>query len=312
MNKIKALVTGGAGFIGSHLVDRLLKDGIHVAVVDNLSSGRRENINPDATFYCIDIKEAHLSDIFREESPDVVFHLAAQASVPNSINDPLEDAKTNIIGSINILEQCRDFHVERLIYSSTGGAIYGDPSNLPCPETTAPNPLSAYGVSKYASECYVNYFALTTGLKYSILRYGNVYGPRQDPYGEAGVIAIFAERMINDLSVEIYGDGNQERDFVYVGDVVDANITALRQEVNQIYNIGVGKGTSVNAVFNGLAKLTGYKKNPIYQPHRAGDVYRIFLDVLKAKTSLGWVHKINLETGLALTVNSFIGNPSDS
>ena len=301
------LVTGGAGFIGSHLVDRLVQEGFRVTVVDNLATGRRENVNRNAAFYCRDINDPHLADVFSEEKPEILFHLAAQASVAHSVKDPAEDARTNILGSLNILEQCLLFGVQRFIYSSTGGALYGEPDELPCAETDQVSPLSPYGASKYAAESYVRYFGLSGGLRYSILRYGNVYGPRQDPDGEAGVIAIFARQMIDGRPVVIYGDGHQERDFVYVADVVDANMKAMEQQQDDVYNIGTGRGTSVNNIFAHLAGLTNYKKRPTYQPAREGDVNRIYLDVRKAEQQLGWVPEVDLETGLALTLDSFRG-----
>ena len=302
-----ALVTGGAGFIGSHLVDRLVRDGFRVAVVDNLSTGRQENVNPNAAFYRGDINDPQLADVFREEKPEILFHLAAQASVAHSVKEPAEDARTNILGSLNILEQCLRFGVQRFIYSSTGGALYGEPEELPCAETSLVRPLSPYGASKNAAESYVRYFGLLAGLRYSILRYGNVYGPRQDPGGEAGVIAIFARQMIDGRPVVIYGDGHQERDFVYVADVVDANLKAVEHQQDNVYNIGTGRGTSVNTIFAQLARLTNYKKRPTYQPAREGDVYRIYLDVKKAEQRLGWVPEVDMESGLALTVDSFQG-----
>lgn len=302
---MRALVTGGAGFIGSHLVERLLQEGLHVIVVDNLSTGRRQFVHPDALFYPLDILSPHLAEVFQTHRPQVVFHLAAQASVVRSLEDPVEDARTNILGSLNLLQMCRRFGVERFVYTSTGGALYGEPQQLPCPETHPIVPLSPYGASKYAVEVYLPLFRSLTGFTYTILRYSNVYGPRQDPYGEAGVVAIFTRRMLDREEVVIYGDGTQERDFVYVGDVVEANVLALRQTQSEVYNIGTGKGTSVNALFQRLATLTGYQRPPRYAPPRPGEVYKIWLDVRKAREGLGWIPRTDLDKGLELTVAAF-------
>ncbi|MCS7207322.1 MAG: NAD-dependent epimerase/dehydratase family protein [Dehalococcoidia bacterium] len=302
---MRALVTGGAGFIGSHLVDRLVREGFQVAVVDNLSTGRREYVHPDASFYPLDIRSPRLEEVFQAHRPQVVFHLAAQVSVVRSLEDPVEDASANILGSLNLLALCRRFGVERFIYSSTGGAVYGEPQYLPCPETHPIVPLSAYGASKYAVEVYLPLFRALTGFTYTALRYSNVYGPRQDPYGEAGVVAIFSRRMLDGQEVVIYGDGTQERDFVYVEDVVESNILALRQRVSEVYNIGTGTGTSVNALFQHLARLTGYQRPPRYAPPRPGEVYKIRLDVRKAQNGLGWTPQTDLEQGLERTVHFF-------
>ena len=296
------LVTGGAGFIASHLVDALTCQGFRVGVVDNLVTGGRENLNPAASFHCVDIRSPKLEDVFRELRPQTVFHLAARSSVTGSVRDPLEDTTTNVVGSLNILEQCRRFGVERFVYTSTGGPLYGEPIYRPCPETHPVRPLSPYAASKYAVEGYVHCFSELVPFKYTILRYANVYGPRQDPEGEAGVVGIFARRMLTGNPVVIFGDGEQERDFVYVGDVVDANIRALEQDENDVYNIGTGVGTTVNQVFRTLKESTGYSREPHYEPARRGEVYRIHLDVRKAARQLGWTPTTDLESGLSLTV----------
>ena len=297
----RALVTGGAGFIGSHVADCLIQQGFHVAVVDNLSNGKRENVSQSATFYNVDIRSRKLAGIFRQEQPEVVFHLAAQASVSSSIARPVEDARNNVLGSLNLLEQCKRYKVKRFIYSSTGGALYGDPQQLPCAETHPIRPISPYGVSKFAAESYVSCYAALGEFRYVILRYGNVYGPRQDPLGEAGVIAIFARQMLDGDRVVIYGDGKQERDFVYVGDVVEANMKALEQADSDVYNIGTGSGTSVNTIASKLAELTGYHKSPDYEPVREGDVSTIYLDPRKAKEKLHWTPQVSLDQGLSYT-----------
>ena len=298
----RALVTGGAGFIGSHVADRLLQQGFHVAVVDNLSTGKLGNVSQSAAFYNVDIRSRKLVGVFRQEQPEVVFHLAAQASVPSSIARPVEDARNNVLGSLNLLEQCKRYKVERFIYTSTGGALYGDPQQLPCAETDPIRPVSPYGASKFAAEVYVGCYAILGGFQYSVLRCANVYGPRQDPLGEAGVIAIFAKQMLDGDRVVIFGDGNYERDFVYVSDVVEANMKALEQADSDVYNIGTGSGTSVNSIASKLIELTGYLKKPDHGPVREGDVSKIYLDVRKAKRDLGWTSKVSLDQGLANTV----------
>jgi UDP-glucose 4-epimerase len=300
-----ALVTGGAGFIGSHVADRLAQEGYRVVIVDNLSTGRRENVNERATLHAIDLQDPALAQVFEEEKPQVVFHLAAQASVARSMADPAADVRINLLGALNLLEQCQRHGVERFVYSSTGGALYGEPETIPCPETHPVRPLSVYGASKYGVEKYLHVYSVLGGFPYTVLRYSNVYGPRQDPYGEAGVIAIFTQRMLEGKEVVIFGDGLQERDFVYVGDVVEANIRALDQgDRTDIYNIGTGAGASVREVFDSLAAAIGYKKEPRYDVKRPGDVYRIYLDATKAREKLGWTPKVDLATGLDLTVQA--------
>ena len=303
MSYSSVLVTGGAGFVGSHLADRLLEQGLHVAVVDNLSSGRREYLDSKISFHQLDIGAAELADVFRQEKPQVVFHLAAQASVARSVADPEEDSRVNVMGTLNLLRMCSRFGVDRFVYSSTGGALYGDPTQLPCTETHAIRPVSPYGASKHAAESYVHAYGALAGFKYTILRPSNIYGPRQDPYGEAGVIAIFTQRMLEKKEVTIFGSGAQERDFVYVGDVIEAYLKALEQEANEEYNIGAGYGTSVNEIFDMLAEATGYKERPVYGPPREGDVFKISLDSSKAESLLGWSPQVDMATGLKLTVD---------
>ena len=300
----RALVTGGAGFIGSHLVDRLVEEGFSVAIVDNLATGRQQNVNTNAQLYVTDIAGPSLAEVFAQVRPHVVFHLAAQASVTRSMEQPMEDAVTNVVGAVNLLDQCRQHGIDRFVYSSTGGALYGEPETLPCAEDHPIKPLSVYGASKHAVEGYLRVFSQQAGFPFTILRYGNVYGPRQDPHGEAGVIAIFTRRMLDGKEVVIYGDGEQERDFVYVGDVVDANMRALEQDTGRsdIYNIGTGQGTSINAVFAHLTEATGYARAPVYAPARPGEVHRIYLDATKAHDGLGWTPTVGLPEGIERTV----------
>lgn len=303
-NGKRALVTGGAGFIGSHLVDRLIDQGFAVAIVDNLSKGREENVNAQARFFPTDVAGPGLAEVFAAVQPHIVFHLAAQASVTLSMEQPMDDVVTNVLGTVHLLDQCRQHGVERFVYSSTGGALYGEPETLPCAEDHPVKPISVYGVSKYAGEHYLRAVSTQAGFPYTVLRYANVYGPRQDPYGEAGVVPIFARRMLAGEEVIIYGDGHQERDFVYVGDIVDANMKALEQSASQnaTYNIGTGVGTSVNTIFSQLAKATGYEKGPVYAPERPGEINRIYLDATKARAELGWAPTVALDDGIGRTV----------
>ena len=300
-----ALVTGGAGFIGSHVVDRLVGDGFRVVVVDSLVTGRREAVHGEADFRELDVRSPRLAELFKAERPDVVFHLAAAASVSGSVRNPAKDARTNVMGSINVLEAARRVGIERFVFSSTGGALYGEPAYLPCDEAHPVRPLSPYGAAKNAVEGYVHAIAGLGGFGYTLLRYGNVYGPRQDPRGEAGVVAIFARRMLDGRDVVIHGDGAQERDFVYVSDVVEANVRALAQSGDDVFNIGVGEGTSVNAVFGALAAATGYARSARHRAARKGDVGKIYLDVRKAREGLGWRAAVGLDAGIAATVESF-------
>lgn len=312
---MKILVTGGAGFIGSHVVDKFIESGHQVIVVDNLSSGRRENLNPQAKFYEVDIREkVKLEEIFKEERPDVVDHHAAQISVVSSVEDPGFDAEVNIIGSLNLIDLSLRYGVKKFIYASTGGAVYGEPIYLPCDEKHPVDPLAPYGISKHTVEHYLYMNHVNFGLNYVVLRYANVYGPRQDPHGEAGVVAIFSKRMLQGKEAYIFGDGWQERDFVYVGDVADANLAALNYEkeikssLDPIFNVGTGVGTNVNTIFSLIKRFTGFEKDPVYKPPRPGEVYKVYLDVEKIKNEMDWVPRISLEEGLKLTVEWFRTN----
>lgn len=304
---MNVLVTGGAGFIGSHLVDALVEKGYGVIVVDNLSSGKVSNLNSYALFYEQSVEDEEMMErIFSLHKPEYVFHLAAQASVAVSVREPSRDAKVNILGSLVLLEKSVKYGVKKFIFSSTGGAIYGEEVKVfPTPETEIPKPVSPYGIAKLCVEKYLEFFAREYGLKYTSLRYSNVYGPRQDPYGEAGVVAIFVERMLKDEPVLIYGDGEYVRDYVYVKDVVEANLLAMERGDNEVFNIGTGRGTTVNELFRMLKELTGYRRDPVYAPPRKGDVRKSVLDCRKAKEILGWEPKVSLEEGLAMTVEYF-------
>jgi UDP-glucose 4-epimerase len=303
---MKVLVTGGAGFIGSHVVDALIERGHEVVVVDDLSTGKREHLNPRAKFYHLDIRDARgLEEIFAAEHPEIVNHQAARANVRESMGKPILYAEVNVIGSLNLLELSRKYSVERFIYASTGGALYGEPEYLPADESHPINPLDPYGASKHFVEHYLYLYGVNYGLRYTILRYPNVYGPRQDPYGEAGVVAIFTGQMLNGEEPVINGSGEQERDFVYVGDIVEANIEAMERGDDQIYNLGWGVGTSINETFTRLKEITGYEREAIYGPPKLGEVFKICLDASKARRELGWAPQVGLDEGLRRTVEYF-------
>lgn len=300
-----ALVTGGAGFIGSHLVDRLVDEGFRVVVVDNLSSGKRSNLHPSAEFQERDIRDRAVRDLVKEVAPSVVFHLAAQISVSVSARDPILDAEINVLGSLNVLEGVRQVRGAKFVFVSTGGAIYGEPEEMPVPETTPCAPASPYGTSKLAVEQYLGTYQRAYGLEYAVVRLGNIYGPRQDPHGEAGVIAIFSRAMLANDTVTIFGDGEDERDYVFVEDTVDGIFKAATSRTAGPYNIGTGMGTSVNQLARILWDLTGYRKEPVHAPPRPGDIHRIYLDAARARSELGWNPRVELDEGLQRTVAFF-------
>jgi len=300
-----ALVTGGAGFIGSHIVDALVKKNMRVFVVDDLSSGRESNVNPKATFKKCSIASAQMVEYLKEIKPDVIFHCAAQVNLRNSLIDPPSDAHTNILGTINILHTAASIGVKKVIYSSTGGALYPETAKLPATEAVLPEPSSPYGISKRSAEMYVHYEYQVHGMPYVILRYANVYGPRQNAKGEAGVISIFSENMVNGTPISIFGSGKQTRDYVYVDDVVRANMLAMTRTCLGTYNIGTGKETSVNALFKKLKSLTDYPLQANYAPAIAGEMLRSCLSAKKAKKELGWEPKTALDAGLKKTVKYF-------
>jgi UDP-glucose 4-epimerase len=303
---VKVLVTGGAGFIGSHVVDAYLDSGYEVVVVDDLSTGRLSNLNPAATFYEMDIRSPQLSEVFEREQPDYVNHHAAQMDVRRSVADPLFDAEVNIQGSINLFECARKYGVKNLVYISSGGAVYGEPEYLPCDEDHPVKPICQYGASKHTVEHYLYIYQKLYGLNYVILRYANVYGPRQDPLGEAGVVAIFTGRMLSGKQVVINGDGRQERDFVYVADCARANLLALQDSnLNQAFNLGSGQGTSINQIFALLKDITQFPRAEVHGPAKLGETRRIFLDASRAKRELNWAPEIGLKEGLEKTVAYF-------
>lgn len=301
------VVTGGAGFIGSHIVDTLLAAGHDVAVVDDLHTGKRENVHPEARFHHVDIRDAAgLARVFAAERPRAVLHQAAWADVRGSLADPAGYASVNVIGTLNLLEAARRYGTAKIVFASTGGAIYGDPAELPASEACPPDPLDPYGASKLAGETFIATYRHNYGLDFCALRYGNVYGPRQDPFGEAGVVAIFTGKMLRGEAAIINGDGLQSRDFVYVGDVARANLLALLGG-SGIYNVGTGVPTDVNTIFRELARLTGATGEERHGPAKLGEVRHTYLDAGRAARELGWRAEVPLAEGLARTVAHFRG-----
>ena len=302
----KIVVTGGAGFIGSHVVDRFLEKGFEVVILDDLSTGRSSNINPKAKLYKMDIRDPKVREIFEAERPDFISHHAAQMDVRRSVAQPLFDADVNILGSINLIECAKEFGVKRFIYISTGGAVYGEPEYVPCDEAHPINPICQYGASKHTVEHYLFMYHVNYGLKYTVLRYPNVFGPRQDPHGEAGVVAIFTGKMMAGEPLVINGDGEQTRDFVYVSDCAEANYLAATVDHQPgIYNIGWGVPTSVNQIFAALAKATEYPLPAGYGPAKVGETRHIYLNASKARNDLGWSATVNLDEGMRKTVEYF-------
>jgi UDP-glucose 4-epimerase len=302
---VKVLVTGGAGFIGSHVADLYIENGYDVVIVDDLSTGRASNINPEATFYQVDVRRSEIRDIFERERPDFVSHHAAQMDVRRSVVEPIYDADVNILGSINLLECARHVGLQHFVYISTGGAVYGEPQYLPCDEDHPINPICQYGASKHTVEHYLYMYRENYGLDYTVLRYPNVYGPRQDPHGEAGVVAIFTGQMLAGEQVVINGDGEQERDFVHVADCARANLQAITVPNNGIFNIGSGTGTTVNQLYQTLKEITGYPLDAIHGRPKLGETRRIYLDAVKAHTELDWQPTVGLLAGLETTVEYF-------
>lgn len=298
---MKILVTGGAGFIASHVVDAYVAAGHRVTVVDDMSRGRKANLNPKARFVKSDVSSPALSGLFRAGRFDAVNHHAAQIDVRISVEDPARDARANVLGLLNVLELSRRNGVKKVIFSASGGTYYGECGRRPARETDLPAPLSPYGVTKLAGEHYLRAYRALHGLRYTVLRYGNVYGPRQDPHGEAGVVAIFCSRLLSGEPVLIYGDGRQQRDYVYVGDVARANVLALRRATDDAVNIGTGRAVSVNGLLDGLLEASGLSVKPVHRPARAGELFRSVLDVAKAKRVLGWRPALSLVDGLGET-----------
>ncbi|PKO13712.1 MAG: UDP-glucose 4-epimerase [Chloroflexi bacterium HGW-Chloroflexi-10] len=304
---MKILVTGGAGFIASHVVDAYIKNGHQVIIVDSLITGRKSNLNPKATFYEIDIRSPELEMVFEKEKPEIVNHHAAQMDVRKSVADPKYDADINVVGSLNLLELARKHGVKRVIYSSSGGTVYGEPEYLPCDEKHPIMPICPYGATKYIFEVYLQMYKFMYGMDYTVFRYPNVYGPRQDPHGEAGVVAIFTGQMCKNQPVIINGDGKQQRDYVYVGDVATANLLAVeKQKDSNIFNLGSSVPTDVNQIFETLQKIIGYPFPASHGPAKLGETRRIYLSARHIHDELGWSPSVSLEEGLRATVEFFL------
>jgi UDP-glucose 4-epimerase len=299
------LITGGAGFIGSHVVDSYINAGHRVIIIDNLVTGRKENLHPDADFIQTDIRDESLATLFREKKFDVVNHHAAQMDVRKSVDDPKFDASVNILGTLNLLEQARATGVKKFIFASTGGAIYGEQEYFPADEQHPTRPLSPYGVTKLAVEKYLYYYHEIFGLDYAILRYANVYGQRQNPHGEAGVIAIFTDKLLGGGQPVINGDGTQTRDYVFINDVVIANLLALSWDGPRIYNIGTGIESSVNDIFLLLREATGSTAQNIYGPAKKGEQQRSVISSALLARDTGWKPDRPLKEGLRHTVEFF-------
>jgi UDP-glucose 4-epimerase len=304
---MKIIITGGAGFIASQIADAYIKEGHRVVIIDNLSKGSHKNINSKAKFYKADITDlALMQSIFKKERPEVVNHHAAIAEVTVSVRDPIPTLTTNVLGTANVLLSFGQYGRGRkkFIFASTGGAMYGDPKKVPVRTTSNEDPLSPYGLSKQMGEDAIRFYARYFGFEYFIFRYGNVFGPRQNPKGEAGIVAIFGTLMKSGTRPTIFGDGKKSRDYVYVGDVVNANVAALRKGKNTIVNIGTGKLTTDQKVFDVIAKEVGFQEKPIYAPYRKGEVYRISLDPSGAFRALKWKPKTTFEKGVQTTIRS--------
>ncbi|MCP9475073.1 MAG: NAD-dependent epimerase/dehydratase family protein [Nitrospira sp.] len=302
---MKVLVTGGAGFIGSHVVDRLVEEGHEVVVVDDLSTGKRKHVNRAAVLYKLDVQSGRLEKVFRNERPSIVIHLAAQVSARQSIENPILDAQVNVLGTMNVLHQAARHGARKVIFASSGVAIYGEQEVHPAPESHPTKPLSAYGISKLCGEHYLSYFQRVSGLQVVSLRYASVYGPRQDPEGEAGVVAVFIRKMLNNEQPIINGNGRQTRDFVFVDDVVQANLAVMSQEAQGVYNVGTGVETSVNELFRMLAGLTGSPCKEVHGPAKVGEQIRSVIDSSRLKQEVGWEPETSLAEGLEKTVAYF-------
>ena len=300
---MKFLITGGAGFIGSHLTDKLIEKNHKVVVLDNLSTGKKENLNKKAKFYKADICSSSISKIFKKEKPEIVFHYAAQIDVGKSLENPVLDAKVNILGTLNLLENCRKFKIKKFIFASSVG-VYGEPEALPLKENYPLNPLSPYAVTKLAVEKYLNYYRFQ-GLDFVCLRHSNVYGKRQSSKGEGGVVAIFIDRILKREKPVIFGDGRQTRDFLYVDDAVTSAFLSLKSPPSSVYNFGTNKEISVNSLLSLISRVSGQTIKPNFRPFRPGEIIKSRVDFSRAKKELNWQPKYNLEEGLKKTAEWF-------
>ena len=305
MAKEKVLITGGAGFIGSNLVDACIEDGYEVVVIDNLSTGKKQNIHPKAKFYQIDVTDPGLKEIFEEEKPDIVSHHAAQPSAQRSITEPIFDAKTNILGTINVVSNAVNSKVRKITFASSV-AVYGHQRYFPADEKHPLGLVNPYGVAKSAAEHYIRYFCQDSEvISYTIFRYANVYGPRQDPFGEGGVVAIFSQKLVVGESPIINGDGKQTRDFVYVGDIVKANLLAFQSARGGTFNLSTGREVSVVNLFSAISEIVDGQLKPIFGPPKTGDQRRSLIDPSKANQVLGWRASTDLNFGLKATIKYF-------
>jgi len=304
---MRILVTGGAGFIGSNTVDALVATAAHeISIIDDLSAGKPDQVNPSARFYQADIRDAgEVSRIVASERPEVMIHFAAQMDVRRSVADPAADAQVNLVGFLNLMEAGRQHGLRRVVFSSTGGAIYGEQDFFPADESHPCRPVSPYGVAKFATESYLYFYGAQYGIDYAAMRYANVYGPRQDPHGDAGVVAIFCGRLLENKPVTIFGDGEQTRDYVYVGDVVCANVAAVSAAVTGPINIGTGIETSINRLYQTLAGVAKSGQAPAYAPGRPGEQSRSAIAAGRAERELGWKPQVTLEEGLRRTYEFF-------
>lgn len=306
----KILVTGGAGFIGSHIVDKYVSLGHEVVIVDDLTTGKKENINSKARFYRVDLRNKRkIASVLNREKPEIINHQAAQKSVSHSVSDPTHDAEINIIGFLNLMEAAKQNGIKKIIFSSTGGAIYGDAKEIPTPETYPPEPVSPYAITKFTTEQYLRFYYQTAGITPVVLRYANVYGPRQDPYGEAGVVAIFSKLISQDKPLTVFGDGKQTRDYVFVEDVAAASVKALQHWPKNfddvIINIGTGIETPLNGIVTMLENVSGKKADVKHEPARGGDLLRSAISITKAKKVLNWEPETKLSEGIEKTYRYF-------
>lgn len=302
---MKILITGGAGFIGSHIAEAYIKEGFNVIIIDDLSRGKKENLPENADFYELSILDPELEEIIKRERPDIINHHAAQIDVRKSVDDPLADAQVNILGTIRILQNAVKYGVKKIVFASSGGAIYGEQDYFPADEKHPLKPMSPYGASKASCEIYINSFSLIYGIKAVNLRYGNVYGPRQDPYGEAGVIAIFIMKILKGLTPVVNGDGMQTRDFVFIEDVVNANLIALKDEIEGTFNIGTGQEHTIIDILNIIQKKLGKAIIWTHGPAKPGEQRRSCLDIRMARERMGWFPKVSLDEGIGKTIEFF-------